>query len=246
MSPGPLTVLIVDDEPDILEMVGLLLESEGYRALRAPGGAEALDIVARERVDLVLLDIMMPELDGQAVLLRLRAQPALAGLPVVMLTAKNDIDAIAASLDGGADGFVAKPFELDALLELVALRLRGGGSPFYRALEEAHVPAGEPESLGELGPGERLVFLHLLEPEHDHSVITDACGDCHHRLLSLWQEPRDELLARTTTLLRVESPGDFGRLLNAVLARPGVRVQDCSVYRHVADIPMDIMQGGGA
>jgi DNA-binding response OmpR family regulator len=236
-------VLIVDDEPDILEMVGLLLESEGYEALTAPGGAEALALLAERAVDLVLLDIMMPEMDGQELLRRLRADDAQRGLQVLMLTAKNDIGAIARSLDGGADGFVAKPFDLDGLLELVALRLRGGPAPFYRSERSPPVPAGE-DGGADLAEHERVFFLHLTEPDEDHSVITEACDDCHHRLLSIWQEPRAEGLVRTTTLVRVESPAILGRLLNRVLQRPGVRVQDCSVYRHLADIPADIMQGG--
>jgi CheY-like chemotaxis protein len=233
------SVLIVDDEPDILELVGLLLESEGYRTLRASSGAEALALAAAEPIDLVLLDIMMPELDGIEVLGRLRAEPATVALPVVMLTARNDVSAIASSLAGGADGFVAKPFDLGALVELVALRLRGDPGPFYRS----ETPLEVVEEI-ELDERHALLFLHLVEPDDDHSVLTNACEGCHHRLLSLWQEPLDEGRARTTALLRVGGADELGRMLNLMFGGPAVRVQDCSVYRHWADIPADIMQGG--
>lgn len=241
MTDATPTVLIVDDEPDILEMVGLLLDSEGYRTLKADGGQAALDVVARERVELVLLDIMMPELDGHEVLDRLRADSPDGGPLVVMLTARNDIEAIARSLDSGADGFVAKPFDLDALLELVAARLRGGPGPFYRSLDEGdRGPAAELEH----SEHQRLIFLHLLESDHDHSVVTHACDECHHRLLSLWQEPQPGGRARTTALMWLETPEDLGRMINRVVSQSTVMVQDCMVFRHWADIPMDIMQGG--
>jgi len=239
MNDATRTILIVDDEPDILEMVSLLLESEGYRALEAPGGAEALVVLERERVDLVLLDIMMPEMDGHEVLDRIRTD-AVGGRPVVvMLTAKNDIDDIARSLDRGADGFVAKPFDLDNLLELVAARLRGGPGPFYRSTDEASASGGT-----ESDERQRLIFLRLLEPDEDHSVVVDACDASHHRLLSLSQEPHGTDRARTTALLWLESPEEMGRMINCVMDRLDVQVQDCSVFKHWADIPMDIMNGG--
>ncbi len=239
-DPTP-TVLIVDDEPDILEMVGILLESEGYRVTKADGGAAALEQLALEPPDLILLDIMMPEVDGHAVLESVKADGAEDAPLVVMLTAKNDIEAIAGSLDAGADGFVAKPFDLIALLELVAARLRGTPGPYYRSGEDDE---GSVEAPPQRSAHQRLIFLHLLEPDHDHSVVAHACDECQHRLLSLWQEPHAGGLARTTALMWLESPQDLGRMINRILGRPGIQVEDCSVFRHWADIPMDIMQGG--
>jgi DNA-binding response OmpR family regulator len=241
MTDASPTVLIVDDEPDILEMVGLLLESEGYRTMKADGGQAALDVVARESVDLILLDIMMPELDGHEVLDRLRTDAPDGGPLVVMLTARNDLEAIARSLKSGADGFVAKPFDLDSLLELVAARLRGGPGPFYRSMEEGDDALAEELEHSE---HQRLIFLHLLEPDYDHSVVAHACDECQHRLLSLWQEPHGVDRARTTALMWLESPEDLGRMINRILNQTAVQVQDCMVYRHWADIPMDVMQGG--
>jgi DNA-binding response OmpR family regulator len=232
-DPSP-SILIVDDEPEILEMVSLLLDSEGYRALTALSGAEALALLAREPVDLMLLDIMMPELDGLELLERLRADPSRASLRVVMLTAKNDLDALVRSLAAGADGFVAKPFDLDALLGLIAARLQGGPGPYYRSMDEDRHPAAEQE---------RFIFLHVEEPDEDHSALTDACEECQHRLLSLWQEPLGHGRARTTALMWLETPEDLGKMINRMLARPGLQISDCLLYRHPADIPADIMQG---
>ena len=74
-------------------------------------------------------------------------------------------------------------------------------------------------------------------------MVTHACDECHHRLLSLWQEPQPQGRVRTTALMWLETPEDLGRMINRIMGQPGVLIQDCSVYRHWADIPMDIMQG---
>lgn len=105
-------VLIVDDEPDIRRIARMgLSRVGGMEVVEAPGGAEALALVKEHRPDAVLLDVMMPGLDGPSTLARLRADPDTAGLPVVFLTAK----AIAAEVERlrslGAAGVLTKPFD---------------------------------------------------------------------------------------------------------------------------------------
>jgi len=105
------TVLAVDDEPKALLLLRNLIEPEGCRVLLASSGAEALTIAAREHPDVVLLDIMMPEMDGYEVCRRLRADRMLAQIPILMLTALDDRESRLRGLETGADDFVSKPFD---------------------------------------------------------------------------------------------------------------------------------------
>ena len=103
-------VLIVEDEPDIRELVVHHLKREGYQVSVAASGEEALRQVRATPPDLVLLDLMMPEMDGLEVCRRLRQDPATAALPIVMLTAKGDEVDRVLGLEIGADDYIVKPF----------------------------------------------------------------------------------------------------------------------------------------
>ncbi len=115
----PATVLAVDDQPQNLRLLEAVLSPRGYRVLQASSGEEALDLVATEDVDLVLLDVVMPGMDGHEVCRRIRAHEDTAFLPVVMITASGGQERLKA-LESGADDFVAKPFEKAELLARVA------------------------------------------------------------------------------------------------------------------------------
>jgi adenylate cyclase len=114
-----ITVLAVDDQPANLRLLEAVLTPRGYDVRTAGSGAEALDALAKEDVDLVLLDIVMPDMDGYQVCRAIRADERLAFLPVVMITASDKQERLAA-LEAGADDFVAKPFEKAELLARVA------------------------------------------------------------------------------------------------------------------------------
>ncbi|MET0851640.1 MAG: response regulator transcription factor [Candidatus Rokuibacteriota bacterium] len=117
-------VLIVEDEPDIRDLLAFHLGREGYQVWTAASGADGFRMAVRERPDLVLLDLMLPELDGLEVCRRLRRDPATATTPVIMLTAKGDeIDRVV-GLEIGADDYVAKPFSPKELLARVRAVLR--------------------------------------------------------------------------------------------------------------------------
>lgn len=103
-------VLIVDDEVDVVEVVTVLLEHEGYQIMKAYDGKEALEIVDKETPDLIILDIMMPEIDGVEVCRRLRQREELKEVPIVMFSAKLSAIDKKESFDAGADGFISKPF----------------------------------------------------------------------------------------------------------------------------------------
>ena len=133
-------VLIVEDEPDIRELVVHHLKRDGYLVSAASSGEEALRQVQAAAPDLVLLDLMMPEMDGLEVCRRLRQDPATVSLPIVMLTAKGDeVDRIL-GLEIGADDYIVKPFSPKELLARVRAVLR----------RSRQAPGGAPLSLGAL------------------------------------------------------------------------------------------------
>jgi DNA-binding response OmpR family regulator len=120
----PALILVVDDTPDNIEVVRLRLEQQGYRVIAAADGIEALERVKAEKPDLVLLDVMMPRLDGIETVRRMRADPAIPFTPVIMLTAQNDSRSVISALDAGADEYLTKPFDAGALLARVRSMLR--------------------------------------------------------------------------------------------------------------------------
>jgi two-component system phosphate regulon response regulator PhoB len=103
-------LLVVDDEKDLLEVARYRFEKEGYSVLTAESGERALELVRREAPSAVVLDVMMPGLDGLDVLRRLRSSPETSALPVILLTAKGDEADRVVGLELGADDFVVKPF----------------------------------------------------------------------------------------------------------------------------------------
>ena len=121
MNNKPRTVLVVDDEPKISEVVASYLESRGYRVLTAETGTEALDAFERENVALVVLDLMLPDISGEEVCRRLRNT---SRVPVIMLTAKSDEASLLEGLGIGADDYVTKPFSLKALAARIEAVLR--------------------------------------------------------------------------------------------------------------------------
>lgn len=118
------TILVVDDEPALRDLLAELLGDEGHTVLTAADGAAAAEILGRAAPDLVVTDAMMPRLDGPGLLRWMRTQPALRGVPAVVVSAVGRVDP-----DGlGAVAFVAKPFELAALLAAVDAALGASSS----------------------------------------------------------------------------------------------------------------------
>ena len=124
-------VLVCDDEKDIVAALKIYLEAEGYHVLTAFNGREALEVFAREPVDLILLDIMMPGMDGITTMSRLREQ---SNVPVIFLTAKSEDTDKVLGLNVGADDYITKPFNPVEMLARVRSQLRrylqlGGSAP---------------------------------------------------------------------------------------------------------------------
>ena len=103
-------VLIADDEPNIVVSLEFLMKREGHQVLVARDGAQALATIRRERPDLVLLDVMMPGLTGFEVCQQVRADESLAGIKILLLTAKGRDTDVAQGMGLGADGYMTKPF----------------------------------------------------------------------------------------------------------------------------------------
>ena len=110
-AAGKARVLVVDDEEGNRDVLGRRLEREGYQVISAAGGHEALAVMAKGAVDVVLLDVMMPDLDGLAVLEKLKADAATHDIPVIMISALDDLAAIARCIEAGAVDYLPKPFE---------------------------------------------------------------------------------------------------------------------------------------
>jgi class 3 adenylate cyclase/CheY-like chemotaxis protein len=120
----PPLILAVDDVPANLDIVCARLEGQGYQVVTAVDGEEALQRVAEHKPDLVLLDIMMPKLDGITVLKRLKADKSLPFIPVILLTAKADQKDVIEGLEAGGDDYLTKPIDKDALIARVRSMLR--------------------------------------------------------------------------------------------------------------------------
>jgi two-component system KDP operon response regulator KdpE len=115
------TILVVDDDNGLQELVRVRLEQEGYRVLQTISGIEAISLIRQQRPDLVILDIMLPDLDGLTVCQRVRE---FASTPILMLTAKAASKDIITGLDQGADDYLTKPFNYDELLARIRTLLR--------------------------------------------------------------------------------------------------------------------------
>jgi DNA-binding response OmpR family regulator len=119
-------ILLAEDEKQIGDMVAFKLSNSGHQVFRARDGEEALQLAAAERPDLILLDVMMPVLNGFEVLRRLKGDPALATTPVIMLTAKGRERDVLGGLSAGAADYIVKPFSLKELTARIDSALRKG------------------------------------------------------------------------------------------------------------------------
>ena len=142
MPPAPKKILIVEDEPDIAQLVKLYLEKDGFHTNVATSGVEALKLIKSERPDLLILDLMLPEIDGIEVCKKVRTTPDTALLPIIMLTAKAEESDTIIGLELGADDYVTKPFSPKALVARV--------KALFRRLERTDDPKQSSFSFGPL------------------------------------------------------------------------------------------------
>jgi two-component system, OmpR family, alkaline phosphatase synthesis response regulator PhoP len=124
MKKKEIRILLVDDEPDILEIVGYNLSSEGYNVKTAGNGVEALAIARKDKPHLIILDVMMPEMDGIETCEKLRSMPELANSIITFLTARGEDYSQVAGFDAGADDYITKPIKPKVLVSKVKALLR--------------------------------------------------------------------------------------------------------------------------
>jgi DNA-binding response OmpR family regulator len=209
MSKGKQRILVVDDEPRYIWAVRVNLESRGYEVLVAENGRQALEIAAREDLDLILLDLRMPEMDGLEACRHIRQ---FSTVPIIILTAMADEADKVVGLDAGADDYLTKPFSVEELLARVRAALRrveyGGGlvsQPALKAGEltvdfaqkrvlisghEIHLTPTEYRLLCTLAkqPGRVLVPDYLLEKvwgsgyEGENRLLRQAVHRLRHKL----------------------------------------------------------------
>jgi two-component system response regulator MtrA len=125
-------ILVVDDDTALAEMIGIVLRTEGFEPVFCADGAIAVDAYRTERPDLILLDLMLPGMDGIEVCTRVRAE---SGVPIIMLTARTDTADVVKGLESGADDYIVKPFNPKELVARIRTRLRPtpeGAGPLLR------------------------------------------------------------------------------------------------------------------
>lgn len=200
-------ILIVDDDVDTLKLVGLMLERQGYDIAVASNGTLGLSKALEETPDLILLDVMMPDLDGYEVTRRLRADPALAHIPIIMFTAKTMVDDKVQGFESGVDDYLTKPThpaELTAHVKAVLARsaqarakpsdkatvigflgTRGGIGTSTVALNVAISleRSGHDVILGEMNPGQGTFAyeLNISSPMGLTNLLTRSLKDIHLR-----------------------------------------------------------------
>lgn len=117
------TIMVVDDNPDIITIVKTILEGKGFTVMSALSGPECLDLLKSQKPDLIILDIMMPEMDGLEVLTRIKGMPEFTNVPVVLLTAKVQYEDVLGGYKLGADYYITKPFTSTQLINGINLLL---------------------------------------------------------------------------------------------------------------------------
>ncbi|MCL4265458.1 MAG: response regulator [Anaerolineae bacterium] len=118
-------VLVVDDEDMTRKLLRLMLERDGFTILEAEDGQQALEVIAESKPDIVILDVMMPNMDGFTTCQELRSQPETATLPIILLSARSQTEAVQAGLESGADRYMTKPISKPELVQTITELLSG-------------------------------------------------------------------------------------------------------------------------
>lgn len=186
-------ILVVDDDAQVQRSIKRILEEDNYSVITASSGEEALALIANNPPDLVVLDIIMPEMDGIEVCRRIRADPFSARLPVLFLTAKSRPTDVARGLDAGGDDYLTKPFEiveLPARIRALLRRAPGG----VMDTDSEHLTAGDLQlhaTLPEVRVGEQLIELTPIEHRLLHALMMHAGRpvSTEQLLQTVWEYP---------------------------------------------------------
>ncbi|MBI2144316.1 response regulator [Candidatus Woesearchaeota archaeon] len=112
-------ILVIDDEPNILKLVSFILESKGYEAVEASSGREGIEKARKEKPDMIVLDVMMPGMDGFETARKIKAEPAMGSIPILMLSSRAQFEDKMKGIDSGAMDYITKPFDREEFLQKV-------------------------------------------------------------------------------------------------------------------------------
>jgi response regulator RpfG family c-di-GMP phosphodiesterase len=220
-----ITILIVDDEPIGRETLAALLHDQGYQLVFAETGTAALAQAAALNPDLMLLDVMMPGLDGFMVCRRIRADPMLAELPIILLTALDDADSRLIGLDAGADDFVSKPFDR------IELRMRIHTITRLNRYRRLLVERVKFERVIELAPNGLLIL--------DAHGMIQLANSAMGRLLNALMPPTGEVPIRL--FIEDASAARFAQELQQVIAEPSYTARFESVLLRTNGAQMPVV-----
>lgn len=213
------TIFIVDDDQAIGEMLGLVLENEGFATVTCTDGLRAVEMFPTVAPDLVLLDVMLPGLEGTEVARRIRQT---SGVPIIMLTAKSDTTDVVAGLEAGADDYVSKPFKVVELLARIRARFRIADAT-GRTGGQDESGANSPDHI-ERGP----IVVDRLEHTATKNGADLGLTPMEFELLYVLAVSAGEAISRSSLLKRVwgyENSGDT-RLVNVHVQRLRAKVED--------------------
>ena len=262
----PEKILIVDDDLDTLKLVGLILQRHGYDIVAANGGLPALQKAAAERPDIILLDLMMPDLDGYEVTRRLRADTSLAHIPIIMFTAKTMLDDKVAGFEAGADDYLTKPTHPSELIAHVkALLARSQGPRAAQAADRGRMvgflsakggvglttvalnfaalatQSGQDVILADLHPGSGSLslMLGLTQSQSLAALVTKPVGDINQRAVGA------QLVSHASGLRVLPcavAPGEAGLMNNVTQVEAIVKTLNTMCKLLVLDLGTGIVE----
>ncbi|MGE5314051.1 MAG: LytR/AlgR family response regulator transcription factor [Acidobacteriota bacterium] len=193
------TIMIMEDDPAVRENMQFLLEESGYDVVTAADGREGISLVGRRLPDMIVCDIMMPQMDGYQVLEHVRSSPETARIPFVFLTAKSELMDMRRGMQLGADDFILKPYKAEEVLLAIQTQLKkkagAGMAPAPAAAPGASKPAPRPVPEHELFLAGstpelfRIADITHIRAEEEYSVVFTKDGKKHvvRRLLKEWE-----------------------------------------------------------
>jgi two-component system, OmpR family, alkaline phosphatase synthesis response regulator PhoP len=210
-------ILIVDDEEHIVKMIDINVRAQGYESICAYNGEQALEEAVSRKPDIILLDVMMPGMDGIEVCRRLKAQPNTRSIPVIMVSAKSEEHDKIAGLQGGADDYVIKPFNLEELF----LRIRA-------ALRQVEILSGSNDGVYQIGSVQLDTQKYQVTSEGTRIDLTLT----EFRMLHMFFQQPGNIVTRGTLISELfeREPSKIGRSLDVHIGNLRKKLDAANAY----------------